>query len=238
MDKKKNLLMFSGDIHGNLKSIIWKISNQYGLRGVSLIIAGDFGVGFGAPGAMDVRYDSVKDRLEKYDITIYVVRGNHDDPSYFDGKHDYPRIKFLEDHKVYEICGKTIYPIGGAHSIDRLDRIDENNEYKSYGSSRRSWWENEAPIKEYKNLPDKVDIIVSHEAPISFEPVIVRDTEDLKLWNDILDARNYLNHVLNNVISSWWIHGHYHSSSSGNYGDTKYRGLSIEELFYILEEED
>ena len=235
--EEKRMLVFSGDIHGNLKSIIWKVSIQYWLRNVDLIIAGDFGVGFGSPGSTDILYNSVKDRLEKYDINIYVVRGNHDDPSYFDGKHDYPRLKFLEDHKIYELCGKKIYPIGGAHSVDRKRRIEENQIYKGYGSSRRCWWENESPKKEYKNLPDKVDIVVSHEAPISFEPVIVRETEDLQLWEDILDARNYLNHVLNNVNVSWWIHGHYHKSSSGNYGDVKYRGLDIEELFYLPEED-
>ena len=235
--EEKRLLIFSGDIHGNLKGIVWKISIQYQLRNVDLIIAGDFGVGFGAPSAMDVQYNSVKDRLEKYDINIYVVRGNHDDPSYFDGKHDYSRLKFLEDHKIYDICGKKIYPVGGAHSVDRVGRIDENNDYIHYGSSRRCWWENEPPIKNYKNLPDNVDIVVSHEAPISFEPVVVRETEDLKLWNDILDARNYLNYILNHVKISWWIHGHYHRSSSGNYGNVKYRGLSIEELFYLPEEE-
>lgn len=237
MEEEKRMLMFSGDIHGNLKSIVWAVAIRHWLRHVDLVIAGDFGVGFGAEAAMDIQYNSIKDRLEKYDINIYVVRGNHDDPSYFDGKHDYPRLKFLEDHKVYEICGKKIYPVGGAHSIDRAERIDKNNEYKSYGSSRRCWWEDESPKKEYHHLPDNVDIVVSHEAPISFEPVVVRETEDLKLWNDILDARNYLNYVLNNVRASWWIHGHYHNSSSGNYGDVKYRGLAIEELFYLPEED-
>lgn len=235
MEKEMNerLLLFSGDIHGCLKKIIWKISNQLGLSKVSLVIAGDFGVGFGSPKAMDVMYNSVKDRLEKHDIIVYVVRGNHDDPSYFDGKHDYPRIKFLEDHKVYEIEGKRIYPIGGAHSLDRDWRIDANKEEESYGSSKRYWWSGEKIKEKYEDLPDDVDIIVSHESPLSFKPVTVRDVNDYDLWEDIVKSRKYLDYILKEVRTDWWIHGHYHKSTSGNFGDVRYRGLDIEEIFEI-----
>lgn len=232
---KENLLLFSGDIHGELKKLVWKVTIQLGLENVSLVVAGDFGVGFGAPGSMEVLYNSVKDRLEKYNITIYAVRGNHDDPSWFDGTHDYPRLRFLQDYKVYEIEGKTILPIGGAHSTDRESRIEDNLAYEKYGSRKRCWWPGEVikkvPISE---LPDKVDIIVTHEAPISFEPIIVREMGDgLKLWEDILDSRQYLNQILQEVKADLWIHGHYHRSTSGSYGDLLYRGLDIHEIYTI-----
>lgn len=232
--KGERLLLFSGDIHGELKKIVWKISIQLGLSNVSLVIAGDFGAGFGSPKALDVLYDSVKDRLEKYNITVYAIRGNHDDPSYFDGKHDYPRLKLLEDHKVYEIEGKRIYTIGGAHSIDQDWRIKANLDEEKYGSSKRYWWPGESIVEEYDNLPEKVDIIISHESPLSFKPVIVREVDnDADLWDNILKSRKYLDHVLKEVRTDWWIHGHYHTSTSGNYGDVRYRGLDIEEIFEI-----
>ena len=232
---KENLLLFSGDIHGELKKLVWKVTIQLGLENVSLVVAGDFGAGFGGTGSMDVLYNSVKDRLEKYNITIYAVRGNHDNPDWFDGTHDYPRLKFLQDYKVYEIEGKTILPIGGAHSIDRDSRIEDNLAYEKYGSSKRCWWPGEVikkvPISE---LPDRVDIIVTHEAPISFEPIIVREMGDgLKLWEDILDSRQYLNQILQEVKADLWIHGHYHRSTSGSYGDLLYRGLDIHEIYTI-----
>lgn len=234
--EKERLLLFSGDIHGELKKIVWKVCIQLGIRNSSLIVAGDFGVGFGRPGAMDVLYGSVKKRLEEYDLTIYVVRGNHDDPSYFDGLHDYPRVKFLRDHETYEIEGKTIYVLGGAHSIDRVSRIEEDQVAEKYGSKKRTWWKDEPIVKKYEDLPEKVDIIVSHEAPLSFDPVIVRKLEDLELWRDVLDSRSYLNHVLGEVNTDWWIHGHYHKSTSGTYINTRYRGLGIEEIFCLPNE--
>ena len=234
------ILLVSGDIHGELRKLVWNVSNKVlisNIPEIHVIVAGDFGVGFGNPGAMDVLYNTVKSKLEKYNIYVYAVRGNHDDPSYFDGTHDYPRLKFLKDHEVYEICGKKIYPIGGANSVDKADRIEKNLEAEGYGSKKRWWWEGEAPVEKYKDLPDNVDIVISHEAPISFEPVIVRKTEDLDLWGKILSARRYLDYVLNNVRLDWWIHGHYHQSTSGSFGQVKYRGLDIDELFEIRTDE-
>lgn len=233
--EKDRLLLFSGDIHGELKTIVWKVTIQLKIKHASLIICGDFGAGFGKPKYLDLLYKSVEKRLEENDITVYAIRGNHDDPEYFDGKHNYPRLKLLKDHEVVEIEGKKIYPIGGAHSIDRKERWEENDKLKHFGSSKRVWWENEWPEEIYENLPEKVDIVVSHEAPLTFEPVVVRKTadNDLELWKDILKARKYLDYVLNNVNTCWWIHGHYHKSTSGNYAGVMYRGLAIEEIFYI-----
>lgn len=224
---------FCGDIHGELKKLVWLLVEKHKLSNGSLIVAGDFGAGFGRPRSMEVLYNSVRKKLKKADITIYVVRGNHDNPSYFDGEHNYPYLKFLEDHKVVEIEGKTVYPVGGAVSIDQKDRIEWNNKSKSFGSRKRWWWENEEPIKKLKDLPTGVDYIVSHEAPLSFEPVIVRKTEDLSIWTKILDTRRYLDQILFNVRCSRWFHGHYHKSSSGAYGDILYRGLAIEEIIIL-----
>ena len=228
-------LGFCGDIHGELKKLIWSLVERYKLSSGSLVVAGDFGAGFGRPGAMDVLYSSVKNRLENNDITIYVVRGNHDNPDWFDGQHDYPRVKFLKDHEVIEIEGKTIYPIGGAVSVDQEDRKSWNSEAEAYGSSKRWWWKDEIIEQKMVGLPERVDIIVSHEAPLYFEPVVVREIQNLTIWTKILESRKYLDYVLNEVKCSKWFHGHYHTSSSGSFGDVLYRGLDIDEIVVLYE---
>lgn len=236
MTRNNSMLLFCGDIHGEFKKLIWTLTNKVAgpeISEISVVVAGDFGVGFGRPKAIEVLYNSVKQKLEKYNITVYVVRGNHDNPEYFDGNHNFERLIFLEDHKPIEILGKIIYPIGGAHSVDKDWRIEANKEAIEYGSSKRWWWEGEKITEKYKNLPDKVDIIVSHEAPLSFEPVIVRETEDEEMWENIISSRKYLDHILLEVRAKWWIHGHYHKTTSGSYKDIKYRGLNIDELFEI-----
>jgi predicted phosphodiesterase len=140
--KKKNIFI-CGDIHGELKKLVWELTIKNDLKDISLIVVGDFGVGFGGHNSMKVLYDKVKKRLETNNINLYTIRGNHDDPSWFDGTHNFPRLKFLEDHKLITIDGWSIYPVGGATSIDREERIKINEKLESKNNNRRCWWPNE-----------------------------------------------------------------------------------------------
>jgi hypothetical protein len=42
----------------------------------------------------------VRVALEKNDICIHTIRGNHDDPLFFDGLHNFERLHFLPDHRI------------------------------------------------------------------------------------------------------------------------------------------
>lgn len=229
-------LIFVGDIHGELRKLVWTLVIKEKIKDANVVIAGDFGTGFIKKGGLDNLYRKVKKRLEENNITIYSIRGNHDDPEYFDGKHNYSRLIFLEDYSQVEISGKIILPIGGAISIDKDWRIKSNYGYEKIGSSKRVWWPGEDVTRiPLKNLPGRVDIIVTHEAPISFEPIVVRQDVNVSSedWDSILETRKYLDDIARNVGFNYWIHGHYHKSTSGSFKDSLYRGLNIEELFEI-----
>lgn len=231
-------LIFVGDIHGDLRELVWNLTIRRKITEADIIVAGDFGVGFsGKDREMDYLYSRVNKRLEKYDLVIYVVRGNHDNPSFFDGNHNfYPRLVFLEDYKPIELCEKIILPIGGGISIDQEIRKQKNLEYERFGSKKRLYWSNEDVRRvNIKELPKRVDIIVTHESPISFEPIIVKQDLGIEtsLWNRILDSRRYLDTIKDNVNFKYWIHGHYHKSTSGSWNNAIYRGLDIKELFEI-----
>lgn len=230
----KKTIYFCGDIHGDLKELVWTIVEQHKLQDSSIIIVGDFGVGFGGPNSMQVLYDSVKDRLEKNNIKLYTCRGNHDDPQWFDGKHNFPNLEFLEDHKTIEIDGWSIYPIGGATSIDIKMRIEENEKLKRQGSLKKVWWENERPVQKLNDLPGGVDIIISHTAPITFEPVAIKDDMmDTETYNKCIEDRTYLSKILNEIRAKYWFYGHFHDHYSGSFGNLMYRGLGIKELFEL-----
>jgi len=236
-------LYFCGDIHGELKNLVFEIIKiKYKIENADVLILGDFGVGFGGPNSMKVQYESVEKELNKRDVTIYTISGNHDDPAWFDGEHDFERLKFLPSHQIIELCGKKIYPIGGAISVDidkklpgdKRSRREENEYLKRVGSSKRVWWENEGCIQKMKDLPIRVDIIATHDAPLSFEPIVTRgDDVTYETWEKILDNRKYLDHVLYEVKCSRWFYGHYHTSYSGHIGDMLYRCLGINEIFEI-----
>lgn len=225
-------LVFVGDIHGDFRELIWKASEQYGIKGADLLILGDFGVGF--DGELKADYERAKKKMEKFDLEVYTIRGNHDDPDFFKDddsefirtlKETYPKIHFLADHRIYEIGGKKIYTVGGGGSTDITMR-----------TPGKDWWEGEyikeIPIKE---LPGRVDIIVSHEAPLAFEPVASRFPETPEeQYEKILEGRRYLGTILQEVRCSDWFYGHYHTHYSGSYGEVMYRGLGIKEFYEYI----
>lgn len=220
-------LYFCGDIHGDLRTLVWKLSECYRIKDSDVLILGDFGVGF-SKDLPDI-YKRCESKLEKNNLTIYTIRGNHDDPSYFidPSKNDFPRLKFLEDHKIIELDGRKIYTIGGADSTDIEDR--KKHDKKKH---KITWWPNESVERKYTDLPTKVDIIVSHTAPISFSPIVER-TSDLPLYQyeKILETRKYLDYVLREVNADYWFYGHFHQSFTGTYGKLLYRCLDIMEIF-------
>ena len=239
--QKATDLYFCGDVHGDYKELVWNIIKKYSIRNSAIGVLGDFGVGF--DNTMDDLYKWSEKKLEDTNNVIFAIRGNHDDPEYFtdENKYSYPRLRFLEDHKVYKICGREIYTIGGANSTDITYRLETNQALAAKGKDKRVWWEGEGVIPKYEDLPTKADIIISHCAPLSFSPVITRFSET-PVWQyeKILEERKYLDYVLENINAKYWIYGHYHDHFSGSFGNLLYRGLGIMEIYEapVIEEEN
>jgi len=243
MEELKRSLIICGDIHGKLKQLVYEIVEHYKIENASVIICGDFGAGFESKQALDIEYRKCTPRLIDHDITIYAVRGNHDNPEYFrnPGVYDYPRLKFLEDHHLYEIEGRTIYTIGGANSVDYIWRIAWNEDPEHKARGRKVWWEDEDIIKlPVDKLPTSTaDIVISHEAPLSFSPIISRPKElDSAQYSRILASRTYLNEVLKVMNIKYWFYGHYHTSYSGSYNEILWRCLNELELFLVPDKEE
>ena len=84
-------------------------------------------------------------------------------------------------------------------------------------------------------MPGRVDIIISHEAPLTFEPIISRyDETPEEQYKKILEGRKFLELVLKEVRCDRWYYGHYHHHYSGSYGEVLYKGLGIEEFYEQL----
>ena len=228
-------VLLVGDIHGELKTIVWKLTQQYKVKDRNVIFLGDFGVGFGRPGSLKHEYQKIERKLEKNNLTFWVLRGNHDDPSYFDGQHDLPRIKFLQDHQVIEIGGWKVYPIGGAQSTDQEWRVSKNQEMERLGSSLRCWWPGESVVqKDPTEIPPYSDLVISHTAPIDFSPTCSRLGDmSTEVYEKIVQERVYLSTVLHETRTKYWFYGHFHKSFSGGIGDMLWRGLGINEIYEL-----
>ena len=61
---------------------------------------------------------------------IVFVRGNHDNPAYFDGvQFNHKRFLAVPDYTILSACNHTILCVGGAVSIDRCLRMQEWGKY-------------------------------------------------------------------------------------------------------------
>lgn len=216
----ERMLIFSGDVHGLISGLVFRICDEMKLENTDCVVCGDFGIGF--DNSWNNLYSKIEKKLKKHNNHIWVVRGNHDNPEYFvdESKYSKEYVTFMKDYKIYTIAGVTILPIGGATSTDQKYRTEGKN-----------WWPDEK-IKEVeiKTLPTKVDVIVSHQCPEIFDPIHTRfDDEDEDLYNSILSERKYLNNIAFNVIADYWYYGHHHEHYRGEYKGITWTCLGIDD---------
>ncbi len=120
----KNIIV-SGDIHGDFNLLVNKLCVQYEMKDTVLIVAGDCGFGFEQKGYYENIVRRNSKRMNDANNWIVFVRGNHDNPAYYDGKvFNHKRFVAVPDYSVLQACGHTILCIGGAISIDRQYRKD------------------------------------------------------------------------------------------------------------------
>lgn len=117
-------IVVSGDIHGDFEALVYKCCVQYDMTDTLIVVAGDCGFGFNHPGYYEDVYMKLSSRLAKANNWIVFIRGNYDNPAYFDGQQvNYKRWKAVPDYSVIKACGHTILCVGGAISVDRSWRM-------------------------------------------------------------------------------------------------------------------
>lgn len=223
------MAIFIGDSHGNInyiKDVIWK----HKIYGQSFIHVGDFGVGY--PNNKETWLKDLDTFLTKYNCSMYVVRGNHDDPEYFKGKHVYSNLKLVEDYTVLQIEGKSILCVGGGISINRKQctygiDVFHNEEFVF----------NEDKVKDLRGI----DCVVTHVAPDFCYPngpmpriVMEFAAFDSNLLSDLLVEREDVTKLynalkVNNNITDWF-YGHYHKSHNEIIDGTIFTLLDINEF--------
>lgn len=227
-------LFVVGDIHGEFTKLVNDITFKYKLTNSVVIIAGDSGFWYHKPGYYERLWYRMKKNLEKFNNMILCIRGNHDNPWYYNPANwtGFDRWRTVQDHEVLDILGTKILCIGGATSIDQKHRHEWNEREESRGSDRRIWWRTERPDKvQVSHLPNTVDIVISHEAPIQIGPVVSRsDDMSLEVYRNVCEDRDYLGTVLQEIKPKKWYFGHYHKSMTGTFGPTMFYGLGIGEL--------
>lgn len=228
-------LYFCGDIHGNLDYVKYFIRAGVGfskkISNSCIVLLGDVGLGF-SPKGEALAIALLNKLCKKTNNYIIAIRGNHDDPQFFDSIHYNDRFKAVEDYSIINFKGKNILCIGGGTSIDRIYRKANNWGY----------WENE-PIKENVDW-DKIppcQIIASHVAPMSAYPYGFNNSmvkqfceDDATLMEELIHERDYLqtcyNKMSEKAIIEDWYYGHYHNNMDTFTNPTRFHLLGINSI--------
>lgn len=214
----RNFLV-TGDCHGdftrfkNYNKEIQKDPNT------AVIILGDVGLNW----TLDEHDVQLKNFLSKrYNFRIYCVRGNHEArPAnvpgmklvYDDDVHgmiwmqeEWPNIRYFKDVGIYYMGPYSVGIIGGAYSVDKWYRLDNNT----------IWYEDEQLTQEERDhaLNDIFDgimlnFMLTHTCPISWEPT------DLFLGyvnQSRVDKtmEKFLEKVKEKNFANVWLCGHFH----------------------------
>ena len=89
-------VVICGDVHGEFRELAFRLCVRYGMSDTLLIVAGDCGFGFEKPAYYEQVFSRISPKLSKANNYIAMVRGNHDDPSYFNEQ----RVR----HKRFYCC--------------------------------------------------------------------------------------------------------------------------------------
>lgn len=257
MAKQKGILEFprakgivvSGDIHGDIVPLVYKCCAQYGITDTLIIVAGDCGFGFERLGYYENLYKRCRDKLAKANNWLAFVRGNHDNPAYFDGQcFKHQRWIPLEDYTIIKACGHTILCVGGAISIDRRRRTESKYYHLPNPDDLlmpNVYWPNEAPVYNEAMLDNinercAVDVVITHTSPSFCElssHFALEDwaVNDKTLMDDVRAERKVMDDIYNYIYTKnhplrYWYYGHFHESWHKEIDDVKFNMLDIMEL--------
>lgn len=234
-----------GDIHGytrdqktglsGFETLKWFIETQ--IVDSNIIQVGDFGLTDNIQ-LMNRTLIELNRLLGESGNKLYVIRGNHDNPAFWNGTHIYEHLELVPDYETRIIEDKKILFIGGAISVDRKKRIKEGY----------PWWPDEVFVlkKGLLNTISGVDIVVTHTAPNFAYPQTLsgipdeytqvdstllqecaRERLDMTEVYDILKSKNK---IMN------WAYGHYHTNEVTPYEGVEFRVVGVNDVYHLRTE--
>jgi len=200
-------IMFAGDIHGNTDHMEW-LANKAFYNDIEVIIScGDFG--FWPHKEWGQHFlDRTDYLLSQAGAELFWVDGNHENHDFLDDlRSSYgdsepiwtsDRTRWVPRGCVFDLGELSLMGYGGAWSVDWEERTEG-----------KTWWPQETIDEGHVNqiAEQKVDILVSHEAPLSAEDGILSYKD---VYSESLEQRRLITEVARRVKPDLVMCGHHH----------------------------
>ena len=197
-----------GDVHGKWDALFKKI-DSFDLCECTLICVGDLGVGFKDSHAKEIRaLQFANDFFAARDIDFLSIRGNHDNPAFFNGEiQNFSNVRLVPDYHVETLNDKKFLFVGGAISIDRTIR-----------KQGVSYWNDEAFKLDHSKIR-QCDVLITHSAPTWNGPIekigIMAHycQKDETLWDECMNERREHDILVQLAEPKRHYCGHFHMHS-------------------------
>lgn len=174
-------------------------------------------------------FQAYSDEFAKRSILYLGMRGNHCDPKLFDGSIDFPNFKLVPDYTRLSVNEESWLLIGGAISIDRMDRTKGTD-----------WWPGEK-FQLRRELLAPADVLVTHSGPRWIGPTSSNDFVDLfaqceldltgaDLIGELETERMLHEEVFRIVRPRHWYLGHFHQPDLITHEGCVIRVLTMHEM--------
>lgn len=239
-EKEYDSLYMLGDLHDHFDNL----KNWFTDKNVSntcVVCVGDFtrGLGFATNKAnQEIKLKNLNAFLYDRNTKLFTIRGNHDNPEFYRGNHDFSNIIFMPDYTILSVNEKRIFCLGGAISINRKDSICIEG---------IDWFPDEVVKIDEAELPNiiDIDIMVTHMAPhglfpFNFHQIVENySLNDETLKTDLNIERHNLRQFFDKISEQnpnlkQYFYGHYHYSHTMYMGNITFRLLDVTEMVRIL----
>jgi hypothetical protein len=220
-------ILFTADSHGNFNHL-FRLIDEYEIKDCLLVSCGDNGEGFVPRKKQLKEFELLNNRFKKRGINYASLRGNHSDKSYFDGSINLSHFELIPDYTYRQINGLTFLFIGGALSIDRLERKEGV-----------SYWKDEVFVLKPELLTQTCDVLVTHSAPSWIGPndkegIAYWCQRDETLWEECQEERRLHDELFEIVKPKFSMAGHFHRHYFRVYNGCKARILAELEMIEFI----
>lgn len=215
MDLPTEHIIAIGDTHGDWSNVR---KLNYNHENTTFIHVGDCGIGY-TPSTQAKVLEDLALLLAFKGNRLLAIRGNHDDPVYFDDRVIGETIQLVKDNQVIRVGNKDVLFIGGAISIDRTNSMLEGRQ-----KGKKLYWPDEVVKIDFDKIETyaNVDVVVTHTAPWCAPPQHLNNRfvldwirVDPSLEPELKAERESLSQLKRALLAKFdielWLYGHFHN---------------------------